>query len=261
MNPATQTLEVDHTGKFLLAANYTANTVLVYGIQADGSVGDLVKSLSDGQNAHQTVLNNTNKFVLVPYLGSNFIAAYHFNETTGNLTPHSPLATTLPEAGAGPRHLALHANAKWLYAITETAGTIDLFDFDNTTAVLTYRATVSSLPSTFTGTQKSGSEIEIDPTGHFLYVSNRLDPTVNGIVGAYAISQDDGTLTPIEFYDTHGATPRHFSLSPRGELLVVGNQASANMSVFTVNPTTGALTYVATTGVCDIPFFARMVER
>lgn len=261
MNPATQTLELDHTGKFLLAANYTANTVLVYGVKSDGSVGDLVKSLSDGQNAHQTLLTQTNDYVLVPYLGSNFIAVYGFDQTTGNLTPHTPLTTSLSELGAGPRHLSLHANGKWLYTITENAGTIESFDFDHATAILAHKATVSSLPSTFTGTQKSGSEIEIDPTGHFLYVSNRLDATVNGILGAYAIAQDDGALTPIEFYDTRGSTPRQFSLSPRGELLVVGNQSSANMSVFKVDGASGALTYVATTGVCNIPFFARMVER
>jgi 6-phosphogluconolactonase len=258
-NPATQTLEVDQTGKFLLAANYTANTVLVYPINPDGSVGTLVKSLSDGLNAHQTVLNNTNKFALVPYYGSNFIAVYDFDQATGILTPHTPLTTVIPAADSGPRHLALHTNAKWLYAITENAGSIVFFNFDNATGALAHQATISSLPATFVGAKKGGSEIEIDRTGKFLYVSNRLEETVNGILGAYSISQADGSLTPIDFYDTHGATPRHFSLSPEGNLLVVGNQSSANMSVFMVNAASGALTYVATTAVCNVPFFARMV--
>lgn len=259
MNPATQTLEVDQSGKFLLAANYTANTVLVYAINADGSVGNLVATHEDGLNAHHTVLDSSNTFALVPYLGSNYIAVYKFDKTSGSLTPNVPFKTELPAPNSGPRHLALHQNNKWLYTITETAGTISFFLFDSTTGALAHQATISSLPATFTGTAKNGSEIEIDKTGHFLYVSNRLDPMANGNLGAYSIAQNDGTLTPIDFYDSHGATPRLFSLSPGGELLVVGNQGSANMSVFKVNATTGSLTYVATTATCMIPFFARMV--
>jgi 6-phosphogluconolactonase len=73
--------------------------------------------------------------------------------------------------------------------------------------------------------------------------------------------QVDGKLTPIEHHQTRGKTPRQFSLSPDGKLLVVGNQGSDNMSVFRVNTTTGKLTYVATTDTCAVPFFARMAEH
>jgi 6-phosphogluconolactonase len=257
MNPATQTLEVDHSGKFLLAANYAASTVVAFAINADGSVGNLLSSVEDGMNAHHTVLDAANKFALVPYLGSNLIAVYHFDEMTGALTNNTPATVEMPAANSGPRHLALHQNDKWLYAITETAGSIVFFLYDGNAGTLTPEDTVSSLPASFTGTARSGSEIAIDRTGHFLYVSNRLDQMASGILGAYSISQTDGKLTPIDFYDSHGATPRQFSLSPGGELLVVGNQSSANMSVFKVS-STGALTYVATTSVCNIPFFAQM---
>jgi len=65
-NPATQTLEIDHTGRFLLAANYTANTTLVYALEPNGRVGDLVATREDGLNAHNTLLNFRNEFVLVP---------------------------------------------------------------------------------------------------------------------------------------------------------------------------------------------------
>jgi 6-phosphogluconolactonase (cycloisomerase 2 family) len=40
---------------------------------------------------------------------------------------------------------------------------------------------------------------------------------------------------------------------------VVTNQGSANMTVFQVDDTTGELDLVATSSVCDTPFFARMV--
>jgi 6-phosphogluconolactonase len=258
-NPATQTLEIDHTGRFLLAANYTANTALVYALEPDGRVGDLVETREDGLNAHQTLLNARNQFALVPYLGSNTIAVYRFDQRTGALAPHAPFLTTLPTPTSGPRHVAFHPNASWFYVISESAGVVDLFNFDNRRGTLAHEQTVSSLPADFNGAARSGSEIEIDAAGKFLYVSNRLDQVANGILGVYAIDRRAGTLTPIQFEGSRGVTPRQFSLSPAGDLLVVGNQGSNNMSVFKVNQTTGLLTYVATTPVCAVPFFARMV--
>lgn len=258
-NPATQTLEIDHTGRFLLAANYTANTTLVYALEPSGRVGDLVATREDGLNAHNTLLNFRNEFVLVPYLGSNTIAVYRFNQRTGGLTPNVPFLTTLPTSMSGPRHVAFHPNTRWFYAISESAGAIDLFTFDNEEGTLAHRQTVSSLPADFTGAARSGSEIAIDASGQFLYVSNRLDQVATGILGVYAIGRHDGKLSPLQFESSRGVTPRQFSLSPDGRLLVVGNQGSNNMSVFKVNGKTGLLTYVATTPVCAIPFFARMV--
>jgi 6-phosphogluconolactonase len=265
VNPATQTLTIDRTGHFLLASNWCANTVLVYEINADGTVGDLLQSLVDGKSSHHTVFSPMDKFVLVPYFGSDFIAVYKFDGATGMLTRTDPLTTEVPAEGgsSGPRHLALHpTNPTWLYSINETAGSISFFLFDNSDGTLTHQQTVSSLPDdspfTIEDSNRSGSEIEIDSSGKFLYVSNRVDGVANGSIGVYSIA-DDGRLTSVEYQDTGGATPRHFSLSPDGNLLVVTNQGSANMRVFTVDDHTGELTVVATTPVCDKPFFARMV--
>jgi 6-phosphogluconolactonase len=264
-NPATQTLTITPSGDFLIASNWCANTVLVYEIEADGSVGDLVQSLVDGESSHHAVFDASGEFVLVPYFGSDFIASYGFDDATGMLTPADPLTTPVPAEGgsSGPRHLAFHpANTSWLYSINETAGSISYFHFDESDGTLAHQETVSSLPDdspfTITDKNRSGSEIEIDAAGEFLYISNRVDGVANGSIGVYSIGQD-GTLTPIEYQDTGGKTPRHFSLSPDGGLLVVTNQGSDNMRVFSVNDQTGALEVVGTSSVCTTPFFARMV--
>jgi 6-phosphogluconolactonase len=265
VNPATQTLTIDRTGNFLLASNWCANTVLVYEIKPDGTVGSLLQSLVDGKSSHHTVFSPMDRFVLVPYFGSDFIAVYAFDPATGMLTRTDPLTTEVPAEGgsSGPRHLALHpTHPSWLYSINETAGSISFFLFDNSDGTLTHQETVSSLPDdspfTIEASNRSGSEIEIDSSGKFLYVSNRVDGVENGSIGVYAIGTD-GKLTSIEYEDTGGTTPRHFSLSPDGNLLVVTNQGSANMRIFSVDHPTGELTAVATTPVCEKPFFARMV--
>ena len=264
-NPATQTLTLTPDEKFLIASNWCANTVLVYEINSDGTVGDLIQTVIDGAKSHHAVFDSTGKFVLVPYFGSSFIASYEFDKETGMLSPVDPLTTAVPEpaGSSGPRHLAFHPReASWLYSINETGGSISFFHFDDTDGTLAHQETVSSLPedSPFTVEEanRSGSEIEIDAGGHFLYVSNRVDSMANGSIGVFAIA-DDGKLTPVEWEDTGGKTPRHFSLSPDGKLLVVTNQGSDNMSVFSVDQDTGELDLVDTTEVCEVPFFARMI--
>ena len=265
-NPATQTLTLTPGEEFLIASNWCANTVLVYEINADGTVGDSIQTVIDGAKSHHAVFDSTGKYVLVPYIGSDFIAVYEFHDETGMLAPVDPLTTEVPEenGSSGPRHLAFHpTETSWLYSINETAGSISLFLFDDTNGTLEHQETISSLPedSPFTveDGNRSGSEIEIDQSGQFLYVSNRVDKVANGSIGVYSISQDDGTLTPIEWEDTGGVTPRHFSLSPDGKLLVVTHRHSDNMSVFSVDESSGELDLVETTDVCEFPFFARMI--
>jgi len=154
----------------------------------------------------------------------------------------------------------------WLYAINETAGgtasaagSIDLFSFNQANGDLTPVQTFPvPLPSGYTGA-KNGSEIEIAPLGNFLYVSMRLDNTARGSLVVYSIGAN-GALTFVEQQSSRGITPRQFSLSSDGKLLVVGNQSSATIELFSVDTVTGALTFVAEQAVCVSPRFARFAE-
>ena len=262
-NAGPQTLTFDRGRHFVAVPNYYSGYVYIYGLAADGTVGSLVSWDSAGSNAHNAVFTLNNNFVLVPYLGSNLIEIYAFNGGTGALTPVG--STTLPAANSGPRHLALHANGKWLYSINETAGgatspagMIDFFKVDQTAGTVVSSATFSvPLPAGYTGA-KNGAEIEIAPSGSVLYVSMRLDSVAQGSIVAYSIDATTGALTEIEQDSSRGITPRQFSLSEDGQLLVVGNQISNTIALFRVDPASGALTFVNTRDVCASPRFARM---
>ena len=123
---------------------------------------------------------------------------------------------------------------------------------------MTSSATISvPLPAGYTGA-KNGAEIEIAPSGNILFVSMRLDSVAQGSVVAYSINATTGALTLIEQDSSRGVTPRQFSLSKDGQLLVVGNQTSNTIALFRVDPGTGSLTFVSTQNVCTSPRFARM---
>lgn len=262
-NAGPQTLTFDRTGQFVAVPNYYSGNVYIYSVGKDGAIGQLLSWHNAGKNAHHAVFSANNKFMLVPYLGSNMIQVYGFDPTSGAITAGK--STTLPNADSGPRHVALHSNGNWLYAINETAGgasstagTIDFFKVDQAAGTVTSAATYQvPLPTGYSGA-KNGGEIEISPSGNLLYVSMRLDGTAQGSLVSYRIGADAGALTLIEQESTHGATPRQFSLSKDGRLLLVGNQNSNTMAVFRTDPATGEMTFVSTRDVCASPRFVKM---
>jgi 6-phosphogluconolactonase len=263
MNANTQTLTFDQSRHFLAAPNYASGTVFIYGVQSDGSVGSLLSWDAGGMNAHNAVFTLNNQFMMVPYLGSNWIRTYSFNATTGAIAQSS--VVTLPNAMSGPRHLALHPNGTWLYSINETAGgasttsgTLDLFSVNQTTGVLTPTMTFNiPLPAGYSGL-KNGSEIDMSPTGDLLFISMRLDNVAEGSLLSFMVNATTGALTLIQQVGSHGVTPRQFSLSKDRRLLVVGNQNSNTVAVFQVDPTSGNMTFLTDHDVCASPRFSRM---
>jgi 6-phosphogluconolactonase (cycloisomerase 2 family) len=262
--PGPQTLTFDAGEAYLAVPNYYAGNVYVYGVLGDGTLGGIVGADAGGTNAHNAVFSNNNQFMVVPYLGSNFIKVYAFNQNAGAIALASQ--TAMPVDMSGPRHIALHPNGLWLYSINETAGgadtaagSLDLFDFDQTNGSLTPVHTYAvPLPDGYSGV-KNGAEIVIAPSGSFLYVSMRLDSVATGSIVSYAIGVN-GALSFIEQVSSGGITPRQFSLSRDGSLLIVGNQNSDNIVLFVIDPSSGKLTRVADRDVCHSPRFARFAE-
>ena len=163
---------------------------------------------------------------------------------------HRPVVVS--QTFAGPQSTGQVSGA------SSAAGTIDFFTVDQTAGTVTSTATFDvPLPTDYTGA-KNGAEIEILPSGNLLIVSMRLDSKADGSLVSYSINATTGALTLIEQQSSHGVTPRQFSLSKDGTLLVVGNQTSNTIAVFKVDPTAGSMTFVGDRAVCPSPRFARM---
>jgi len=58
----------------------------------------------------------------------------------------------------------------------------------------------------------------------------------------YAVNPADGTLSLIGHQSTLGKGPRNFSITPDGNHLIVANQGSDEMVIFSRNMETGLLT-------------------
>src|SRR5205085_7663428 len=91
-------------------------------------------------------------------------------------------------------------------------------------------------PEDFKG-KNTGSEVEVLPSGKFLYAANRGHDTI----AVFSIDEK-GTLTRVENVPTQGRTPRAFAIEPTGSYLLAANQESGNIVIFRIDANTGRLT-------------------
>ena len=139
---------------------------------------------------------------------------------------------------SGPRHFAFHPTGRFAYVINEISSTVTAFTYDKARGVLTEVQTISTLPQDFTGNNNSTAEVQVHPSGKFLYGSNRG----HNSIAVFRIDTRKGTLTPVGHVPTQGNVPRNFGVEPGGSWLIAANQNSDNIVVFRIDGKTGILT-------------------
>lgn len=238
-------LTIDRKRKTLLVANYTGGSIAALPIRSDGTLGmaidvkqhegSSIKEQQKGPHAHCIILDATERYALAADLGIDKVMIYRFDPLTGKLTPGKQASAEL-QAGAGPRHLTLHPNGKYLYVINELDSTLTVLKYSPATGTLDAIETVSTLPSDFSGVSYC-ADVHVHPSGKFLYGSNRGH---NSIV-VFQIDPRTGKLTQVEHVSTEGKWPRNFTIDPTGRFLLVANQHTDNVVTFSIDPQTGRL--------------------
>ncbi|RMF04192.1 MAG: lactonase family protein [Chloroflexi bacterium] len=247
-------VSVDSTGRFVLAANYGAGSVVVFPVDDDGRMRpatDVVRHSGSGPNparqegphAHQAAFGPENNVVFVPDLGLDKIMAYRLNAESGQLVPHDPPFCPV-HPGAGPRHVAFHPGGRFAFGINELDATVIVFAHRDGT--LTPGHTATALPADFSG-EPSGAAIRVSPDGRFVYAANRGHDSI----AIFAFDEATATLTPLGHRATQGQTPRDFAIDPAGAFLLAANQDSDTIVTFHINRQTGALN--ATGHVTRVP--------
>jgi 6-phosphogluconolactonase len=239
-------LAVDHTGSALFVANYGSGSAASFHLDSTGQIGAPVsqfqysghsadKQRQEGPHSHCTTVSPDNRYVLVNDLGLDRIMVYRLDPATAKLTPNDPPFWSA-KPGSGPRHLAFHPKAPYAYSVNEMASSVDVLRWDNKTGTLTTLQTISALPADFKE-ESSGAEIVVDPSGRYVYSSNRG----HNSIARFIIDPKHGTLTAGGYTRTPGREPRNFTLDPTGHWVLVGNQLIGSMSIFPRNPENGEI--------------------
>ena len=238
---------VDKTGRFALVANYGGGSAGTLPIKADGSLEPMAsfvqhkgsganKSRQSEPHAHSINLDQANKFAFVADLGLDKVLIYKFDDKTGKLEANQPPSGDV-EPGAGPRHFAFHPSGKFAYVINEMQCSVTAFAYDVEHGALKAIQTVTTLPNGFDGKNYSTAEVQVHPSGKFLYGSNRGHHSI----AEFSIDAETGKLTPIGHQKEHIKTPRNFGVDPTGQYVIVANQDGNSLVVFSVDQATGKL--------------------
>jgi 6-phosphogluconolactonase len=262
-------LSVDKTGKFVLTASYGSGSISVLRVEKDGSLGAQSAFVQHvGHSGNQTMAHPSasdvspdNRFVSVPDLGLDKVLIYHFDATTGALSPLEPAFVERP-AGSGPRHFVFDSAEKYAYLLNELTDVVTVFAWDSLPGMLTSLQDISTELPDYVGVNHT-AEIAISPNGKFLYQSNRRlgkdDVRGPDTIGVFAIDPSKGTLTLVEHAPTGGIMPRNFAIDPTGKYLLTANEVSNNVVVFRVDENTGKLTKTGKEIAVDTPVCLQFV--
>ena len=240
-------LVVDKTGRCVIVANYGSGSVTVLPVAADGrlrAAASFVQHYGSSVNpqrqkephAHGITLDAANRVVLVTDLGMDKVLGYKLEASVAEIDLR-PDVTAQLKPGAGPRHAVLHPNGRFLYVIDELDSTVTVFGSRPLRDALKPVESVSTVPADFKG-GNFPAEIQMHPSGRFLYGSNRGHDSI----AVFAVDGRSGKLTWVEAVPCQGKNPRHFQIDPTGRYLYAALQDSDAIVPFKIDATTGRLT-------------------
>ncbi len=240
--------------RFAYVANGTSNTVSIYTV--DGTTGALRHNGYVAATIPISVtVDPSGKFAYVAnYTASGTVSAYAINQTTGALAAVAGAgngttgtnASGVIAAGTDPCSVTVDPSGKFAYVANIGSDNVSVYTINQTTGALTAGTAVAA------GTLPTG--VTVDPSSKFAYVSNRA----SGNVSVYTINQSTGALAAVvgtgngttgtnaSGVIAAGTAPSFVTVDPLGKFAYVANLNSNDVSAYTINQTTGALTAVGT---------------
>jgi 6-phosphogluconolactonase len=265
-------LSLDKTGHYVLMANFGSSSVSVLRINEDGALGvqtAFMKHVGRGKDPafqskahpHSIDVSPDNRYAVVSDLGIDKLFVYRFDAANGSLSPEEP-PFIAAEPGEGPRHFVFDPAGKFGYSLKEMSGRVAVFAWNPASGSLTHVQDANTLAANFIGANDS-AEIEIHPSGRFLYESNRRFRGANlygpDTIGVFAIEPSSGSLREVEQVSPGGSMPRSFAIDPSGAYLFSANQLTGNVALFQVDSNSGRLTPTKSELKIDVPVCIKFV--
>lgn len=215
----------------------------------------------------------------VPDLGKDLIRELYYDRAAGaivsqvNVLP-SGLSNCTAAAGGkkkkpdGPRYIEFHPKYDIAYVVNELSCTIAVFsvnrlaieelsnasnehDSDMTKLALhrfTHKPTleliqsIKTVPDAFPTNMNTCGRVTVHPSGNFVICSNRGHESI-AIFRVCRKGSTQGHLRNVGFFHTYGETPRHFQFDASGQYLIVANQDSNSIAVFSFNLSSGEIKF------------------
>jgi 6-phosphogluconolactonase (cycloisomerase 2 family) len=224
-------------------ANFEANSV----VRWNGSARPTTFSAQSGQ-------------LTVQLSASDIATAGNVPVTVFNPPPNggtsSPVTFTVSAGGPAPQSIAMDSAGKFAY-VADTGcgytGYVSMYTINTTTGALTSIGPPAPVPDD----EEFTDAVTVDPSGKFVYVASSGDvwDIDFGNISTYTINPTTGALTSTGTGGPGGDFPNSLAVDPSGKFAFAadggtlpagGAGGSSNVSMYTIDGTTGALTLMGT---------------
>jgi len=188
---------------------------------------------------------------VVADLGIDRLVSYRIGRDGGL----AKLAESALAPGAGPRHLALHPNGRFVFVMNELDSTVVSMALEESTGKLSVLDVKPAAPAEARDSNHC-ADIQISPDGRFVYGSNRGHDSVV----IMAIDQETGALSLLGYIPCGGATPRNLALTPSGGHLFSANQNADRISIFARDAGSGMLADTGRSIEIGTPMCVKIVQ-
>ncbi len=241
--------------KFLYAVNSFGNSISIFNVNPDGTLGLSGTPIPAGTSPNAAVIDPSGKYLLVTNSAlEGYVSVFSVDPGSGAL---APVGSPVP-ANAYPSDIVFTHSGKFVYVTNPGEGAITAFAFcppqlSSEPQCSTANGLLNQLPiSPFPSLPGSGGAggalgLAVDASDSFLYVanpsaSNPLVLTVGNVSG-FTIDPGTGALTPIlgsPFTASDGSGPTAITVDPSGRFVfAVTTGSSDSIWCFTITSTNG----------------------
>ncbi|MCC5578460.1 lactonase family protein [Microtetraspora sp. AC03309] len=241
---------IDRSSGTVLAANFAAGLTAALPIRKDGGLDAPASIVVDigsgphprqaGPHPHHVVVDPTGRFALVADFGADRVFVYPFDRRTRVLSGDG-MTSYATNPGSAPRRLHFHPNGRTLYLLNELTADLHVLDWNPRNGQITLDQTLSTDSPEHTGTS-SAAELGMSRDGRFLYATNRGENTLV----TFEADLGTGRLTLVQRIPCGGLSPWSFSIHRDNRWMLVANQVSSTVNLFSIDQRSGQLTDTGT---------------
>jgi YVTN family beta-propeller protein len=228
-----ESISVHPSGKFAYVANFGSSgvpgNISAYAIDAGtGALSEITGSpFAAGTLPVAVAVDPSGRFAYVANNLSGDVSAYAIDAATGALSSVGAAVA----AGLRPNSIAVDPSGRFAYVanfVGDFAGNVSAYTIDAATGAL------SEVAGSPFAAGLDPQSVTVEPSGRFVYVANRQSADIS----AYAIDAATGAL--LEIAGSPFAGGIQLAVDPTGRFAYVAT--GSNVSAYTLNATTGALT-------------------
>ncbi|KXG51095.1 Cytochrome cd1-nitrite reductase-like, C-terminal heme d1 [Penicillium griseofulvum] len=257
--------------KFLAIAHYEGSAISTFALPIKQDQPELQSfhfnltrpgkvAQQDSPHPHEVFLDPTGSFIVSPDLGADLLRVYAIEDNgSGKLSECPSVNITY---GSGPRHGVFWSDGSnrvgagstqsrktaavgetMMYLANEIGGTIMVFDVSYPrSGCLSFEKKQTMVPYPGGVMPKGATPAGIKRIGDDLYVSIRSDQGFAPSDSIVALDRSaDGSVELRDSSSALGKVPRTFVINRAGDLVAIGNQATATVAIVRRDPQTGNL--------------------